>query len=78
MYNRNLPDFVKKYFWGDNIDQLNWQDHRNYIIQTILDYGDEKASRWLLSIENKKTLFTLLPQLSLSPKSKNFWRIYLS
>ena len=78
MYNRNLPDFVKKYFWGDNIDQLNLHDHRNYIIQTILDYGDEKASRWLLSIENKKTLFTLLPQLSLSPKSKNFWRIYLS
>ena len=73
-----LPDYVTKYFWGDNLTELNWQDHQKYITQTILEKGDAPASVWLLSKYAKPDLLALIPQLKLTPKSKNFWTLYLS
>lgn len=74
----NIPAHVKKYFWGDNLNQLNWQKHKHYIAQTLLNKGDEKSISWLLEKINVDQLKKLIPQLKLNPKSKNFWKIYLS
>ncbi len=38
-----LQDTIKKYFWGDNLEELNWQDHQQYIVQTIIEHGDFPA-----------------------------------
>lgn len=73
-----IPQNVTKYFWGDNLSALSQQDHIAYIAQTILEKGDEQALKWLFSIQSKDQIRTLLPTLSLSPKSANFWRVYLS
>lgn len=73
-----LPKLVSKYFWGDNLQNLNWGQHQDYIIQTILEKGDQKAVSWLLSCVNKKSLKSKLPRFKLSPKSKKFWSIYLT
>lgn len=74
----SLPHFVTKYFWGDNLNQLNWQDHQKYITQTILEKGDRQATAWLLQTTDKISLKQQLDSLKLSPKSTNFWKIYLS
>lgn len=73
----SLPKCVRKYFWGDNLSQLNWQKHQKYIIQTILNKGDVKAINWLLQKVDKKELKKQLPSFHLDPKSKNFWKLYL-
>jgi len=26
-----LPSSVQKYFWGDNLEELSWSKHKNYI-----------------------------------------------
>lgn len=78
MKDTSLPDYVAKYFWGDNLLQLSQGDNESYIIQTILDIGDQKAVKWLLSKLNRDSIKAKLPELNLSSKSANFWNIYLS
>jgi len=73
-----LPKFLHQYFWGDQLNQLNWQDHRRYITQTILEKGDRQAAAWLLKTAGNQSIKKQLSSLSLTPKSANFWRLYLS
>lgn len=73
-----FPDEVKKYFWGDDLEDLKWKNHRDYIVTKIMENGDEKAVKWLLNTVDKKTLRSLLPNAKLSNKSANFWSVYLS
>lgn len=73
-----LPSFLNKYFWGDDLSELDWDKHQKYIISVLLEKGDEKAVSWLLGKIDKLKLHGKLSSLSLSPKSNNFWRQYLS
>nr|MBI5455945.1 hypothetical protein [Candidatus Levybacteria bacterium] len=74
----NLPNSVLKYFWGDNLKDLNWDKHKEYIAKTILEKGDNEAVRWLLKKVDKKYLKNLVKEKNMDSKSKNFWNIYLS
>ena len=74
----DLPEAVKKYFWGDDPNDLSWQNNQQYITETILEKGDRDAVRWLFSRIEKTKLKELIPNLHLSAISANFWRIYLS
>lgn len=73
-----LPKSVSQFFWGDDLQKLNWQDHRDYITKTILDKGDLQANAWILKKTTKPYLKKLLKTEKINPKSKNFWQIYLS
>lgn len=73
-----IPSHLHIYFWGDDLDELDWSLHKKYIIQTLLDKGNSDALNWLFKQTDKRELNTLLPSLKLQPKSDNFWRIYLS
>lgn len=73
-----LPKFAQKYFWGDDLDQLNWQSHQKYITQTLLDKGDAQAISWLMKQLPKETLKKTIPNIKLTPKSRNFWELYFS
>ena len=44
---KHIPDSVARYFWGDNLKDLSWVSHQKYMIETILENGDEHAVRWL-------------------------------
>ncbi|MBU1500143.1 hypothetical protein KKE48_04730 [Patescibacteria group bacterium] len=73
-----LPKYLHQYFWGDRLSELNLNDHRRYITQTILEKGDRQAASWLIKTTGKKNLKKSLSSLSLTPKSANFWQLYLS
>lgn len=78
MLNKTIPSSAAKYFWGDNLHDLDLQNHKKYIIQTLLEKGDQESLRWLFSVFGRKTIKQLLSDLKLSRKSANFWAIYLS
>jgi hypothetical protein len=73
-----IPVSITKYFWGDNLSQLSWSNHKKYIVETLLEKGDKKAISWLFKKVNKSELKSMLPSLKLGKKSSNFWDIYLS
>lgn len=72
-----LPKHIAKFFWGDDLSQLDWSKHQNYIIKTLLENGDKKEISWLLSLIKRQELKRKLRELGLSPKSENFWRLFL-
>ncbi len=72
-----MPPEVERLFWGDNLKELSWQKHKKYIIQTILDKGNEKAVNWLFQRVEKSEIKSQLNHYLLSPKSRNFWEIWL-
>lgn len=74
----NLPVTLKKYFWGDDLDDIKWPDHKKYIAQTLLDKGNENAINWLFNRISKLQLKKMVPRLKMSKRSSNFWKIYLS
>lgn len=73
-----LPLTVTRYFWGDNLEELNPQVHAKYIAQTLLEKGDSAALQWLFSVFPCQVIKTMLPDLKLSKKSAHFWKVYLS
>ena len=78
MTQQPFPDYVSKYFWGDNLQELDLEKNKKYILQVLLEQGNQTAISWLLRKVNKQTIKNLLPTLKLSKKSANFWNIYLS
>jgi len=73
-----LSPQVEKFFWGDDLTQLRWSTHKKYIIQTLLEKGDQNSVQWLFEHADPTEIRALLPSLKLSTKSSNFWKLYLS
>ncbi len=78
MKDQLLPSGILRYFWGDDLKQLNINKNKKYIIQTLLEMGNSNALRWLFATIDKQTIRNLLPTLKLSEKSAHFWNIYLT
>jgi hypothetical protein len=75
---QSIPTSFSKFFWGDNLNELNLKNHKKDIIQTILERGNKESLDWLFSLYGKQEIIQLLPNLKLSKKSANFWKIYLT
>lgn len=74
----DLPDYVAKYFWGDDVAELSWKQNKKYIVETLLNRGDERAIEWLFQNVEKKDITTELEQYKLEPKSANYWKLVLT
>lgn len=35
-----IPTQLHTYFWGDDLGELDWHQHKKYIIQTLLEKGN--------------------------------------
>jgi hypothetical protein len=73
-----LPDFLNKYFWGDDLNDLNLKNHKSYIAKILLSLGDLKAINWLHKNYDKGYLRSLLNSKIIDPKSRSFWNLYYS
>lgn len=74
---KKLPVYLTKYFWGDDLGELSWDRHKKYITKTILEKGDKKAIGWLFDKSRKSEIRQCLPEMKLSPKSYNYWNLFL-
>ena len=69
-----LPLFLHKYFWDTDVTKVSIKKNASYIIERILEYGDEGAIRWLNnSLDKSDILRTLEHSRVLSPRSAFFW-----
>lgn len=74
-----LPSYTKKYFWDVDFSELSFQDNSGYVTARILEYGDVMALKWLFRVSKKKDIKKILEKSrQLSPKSCNFWSIFLN
>jgi hypothetical protein len=74
-----VPAELGRFFWDVDPAGLDPVRHESYIIERILEFGDEKAARWLFSTFSRGNISAVLDlSRSLSMKSRNFWRLRLT
>ena len=63
---KTLPQFLKKYFWDVDFSKLDKEMYASFIIERILEEGDEKAAEWMrdnLDIAQIKNLLLVIIQV---------------
>ncbi len=66
----------KEYFWDVNFSELNKENHSSFIIERVLEYGDEKAVKWMKKNFNTSEIKNVIcKSKNLSQKSANFWQL---
>lgn len=75
---KNLPKFLKQYFWDVDFDSLNLTKSKTFILKRVLDRGDTKALWWIKKNYTKDEIKNLLQfSRDISQKTANFWADYL-
>ncbi len=74
MSEERLPEFLRPLFWDVDFDRLRVPGHERYIIERILELGDDAAVRWMFRrFSQDQIVQTLRRSRSLSRKSALFW-----
>lgn len=69
---------LHSFFWDADPLQLDIRKNKSYIIERLLELGDERAVHWLFLTYSLKEIRRVLDNSrSLSPKSRRFWKIML-
>lgn len=65
-------------FWDTDAQKLDPQKYPKYVIEKVLEFGDEKAVRWVFSLFEKREIKKVAKiSRQLSPKARNFWFKFL-
>lgn len=74
-----IPGWLDPYFWDINIWNLDLEDNRIFIIERLLNEGDQAALRWLFSIYSEKEIKeAVLAVRGLSLKTARCWQNYFN
>ncbi len=72
-----LPSFLKPFFWDVDVGSLEVDAHREFVIERILECGDEAAVCYLFkTFEIEKIKDVVRKSRRLSRRSRNFWRLF--
>ena len=70
--------FRQTLFWDVDPNKINVKKNAKYIIERILDFGNDKEVKWLYSFYGKALLKNVVTKSrSLRPKTKNLWKLLL-
>ncbi len=72
-----VAPYIRKYFWDIDPARASPKKHPEYYITRILEYGDDKAVKWLMLVYGKRKIKSVVKKGKLSPKSLTFWKLVL-
>lgn len=73
-----LPEFLRPLFWDVDFDQLRIPGHERYIIERILELGDDAAVRWAWRTFGPEAIAqTVRRSRVISPNTANLWALIL-
>lgn len=76
---KTVPQNLLHFFWDIDTEKIDFNNNPNFIIQRLLDKGDDKAVSWVLENYSKETITKTFETVrDFSPKIGNFWRLYLN
>lgn len=67
-------------FWDVNLAELDEKKHQNFIMQRILEKGNEEDLSWALTVYGGNSLKEIFLKKNdkLDLKSRNFWSFYFN
>ncbi len=73
-----LPDFLAPYFWETDFAALRLPDHQTFIIERVLEYGDDQAIHWLKGTFTPQAIAAVVRHSRrISRNTANFWALVL-
>ncbi len=75
-----IPEKLRSLFWDVELENINLEQHADYVLERVLDFGTLDAVRWLRSIYSDERIAEFIKHKSFrlrSLKTVNFWRIIL-
>jgi hypothetical protein len=73
---RTAIRFRRSLFWDADPKSIDLRRHARYIIERILDYGDERELRWLVSYYPRRLIKdTVARSCVLHAKSRSLWKL---
>lgn len=70
--------FRQSLFWDTDPKNIDVKKHARYIIERILDFGDDEEVRWLWNFYDKNLLRkSIIKSRSLRPETKKLWMLLL-
>ena len=74
---KKVPSYILKYLWDTPKDKVDANKHSSFIIERVLEYGDEKSIEWLNDTYKKGEIVSVLKEIKkISPKTGNFFALY--
>jgi len=60
----NMAIINKILFWDTDIDKIDWQKHKSFVINRIFERGDEEQINEIITFYGEKSVKEILPTLS--------------
>ncbi len=74
-----LPKALHRYFWDVDAKRLNIRKYRQFVIERILEFGDEKAIRWVRRTFGDDAIRQVVCRSRrISKRTANFWCLLLN
>jgi len=75
----SIPRYLKPYFWDADFAHIHPHRHSQYILERILEYGDDRAIRWLRKHYTSDEIGKVVRSSRvLSPNTANLWGLFLA
>lgn len=73
---KKVMKFRQSLFWDVNPKKIDPKKHAKYIIERVLDFGDDKEVRWLIKYYSAELIRnTVKKSRALDPKSLSLWSL---
>ena len=59
----NMKILSKVLFWDTDIDKIDWQKHKKFVINRVFERGDEEQINEIISFYDKELVKEILPTL---------------
>lgn len=71
-----IPRYLHTLFWDTNLENFKPEEHPDYTVFRVLEYGDEEALAWLRKTFSDAEISRVLrTERRLSRKSATFWAL---
>ena len=73
-----LPPFLQPFFWDTDFSVLRLPEHEFYLIERLLEYGNDEAIRWLCrTVPQERIALVVRQTRAISRNTANFWGLML-
>ncbi|HIE53138.1 MAG TPA: hypothetical protein EYP85_15410 [Armatimonadetes bacterium] len=74
----SIPESLHRYFWDVKAETLDADRYAQFVMERLLEYGDEEALRWLYKRFGRQRIREVVcHSRRLSRRTANFWRLLL-
>ena len=75
---QRLPNFLRPLCWEVDFTEVQLKNHKRYVIERVLEYGDDQAIIWLRRNADPKDIAEVVKSSrAISPNTAALWALIL-